>query len=170
MLSQIFCVNALIFQCLLGYSKNISNGDRVEYKGNNYVEWLSWNLATNSLGAVWVPMYNNQNINYCNYILNDCEPKILISDNVSTEYDSNTEIINGNKMTRKKAPIILVLPKTNKVASCAEKNVIIESKNILLELNNSEIYGVGIRIQQDQSIFFWDSDPYFERDLDTKFL
>ena len=45
--------------------ENINRGDRVAYKGDNSVEWVSWNVACNSLGAVWVPMYANQNMDYC---------------------------------------------------------------------------------------------------------
>ena len=59
--------------------RNVRKGDRVAYKGNNSVEWLSWNLATQSLGAVWVPMYEQQTEAQCQYIVNNCEPKILIT-------------------------------------------------------------------------------------------
>ena len=59
---------------------NINKNDRVIYKGKNSVEWASWNIATLSLGAVWVPIYHNQKDSYTNYIMNDCTPKLLISD------------------------------------------------------------------------------------------
>ncbi len=39
---------------------NINQSDRVMYKGNNSFEWVSWNIATNALGAIWVPLYNDQ--------------------------------------------------------------------------------------------------------------
>ena len=60
--------------------RNVNKGDRVVYKGKNSVEWLAWNLATHSLGGVWVPLYSNQNEEYCKYIVDDCNPKVLISD------------------------------------------------------------------------------------------
>ena len=40
---------------------NINKGDRVAYKGKNSQEWIAWNITTNSLGAIWVPMYQDQN-------------------------------------------------------------------------------------------------------------
>ena len=59
--------------------QNTKKGDRVAYKGNNSVEWLSWNLACQSIGAVWVPMYEQQTQEQCQYIVNNCEPKLLIT-------------------------------------------------------------------------------------------
>ena len=59
---------------------NVQKGDRVAFKGKNSVEWISWNLATYSLGAIWVPMYSDQNDNYCQHIIDDCQPKVLITD------------------------------------------------------------------------------------------
>jgi long-chain acyl-CoA synthetase len=67
------CINSL-------KDNNVNVGDRVAYKGNNSIEWIAWNIATNSQGAIWVPMYANQNLDYCKHIVNDCEPKLLISD------------------------------------------------------------------------------------------
>jgi len=69
--------------------RNVNKGDRVIYKGKNSVEWLAWNLATHSLGAVWVPLYSNQKEDYCRYIVNDCEPKVLISDDDIKYKDMN---------------------------------------------------------------------------------
>lgn len=60
-------------------SENIQRGDRVAYKGENSVEWLSWNIACNSLGGIWVPMYNDQSENYCKHVLEDSEAKVLIT-------------------------------------------------------------------------------------------
>lgn len=59
---------------------NINKGDRIAFKGKNSLEWISWNLATHSIGATWIPMYNDQNIDYCNFIMNDSNAKILITD------------------------------------------------------------------------------------------
>jgi long-subunit acyl-CoA synthetase (AMP-forming) len=59
---------------------NIESGDRVLYKGSNSVEYVSWNLATNSLGAIWVPTSKEQSLSSINHIINDCNPKLYISD------------------------------------------------------------------------------------------
>ena len=72
---------------------NIRKGDRVAYKGKNSIEWLCWNTAVNSKGAIWVPMYSDQNIEYCQHIVNDCKPKILITDNYSLANEINVPVI-----------------------------------------------------------------------------
>ena len=74
-------------------SREILPGDRVAYQGNNSPEWIYWNLACQSVGAVWVPMYADQTKDYCQYIINDCTPKLTISDNL---YYSNTINIKNN--------------------------------------------------------------------------
>ncbi len=71
--------------------KNIKENDRVVYKGNNSFEWISWNIATNSLGAIWVPLYEDQTDKYVNYIINDCSPKLMIS---NKEYNQVENINN----------------------------------------------------------------------------
>ena len=56
LLNNVFYCRELLKQ------ENIRQGDRVAYKGGNSIEWISWNIACNSLGGVWVPMYANQNL------------------------------------------------------------------------------------------------------------
>ena len=67
---------------------NVKKGDRVAYKADNSLEWISWNIASNSLGAIWVPMYGNQNEDYCKFIVNDCKPKILITNDMNLDVES----------------------------------------------------------------------------------
>ncbi len=76
-------------------SENIKKGDRIVYKGGNSIEWLSWNIACNSLGTIWVPMYDNQSDDYCNHIVNDCSPKIFISD-IKPKLETNIKTIGTN--------------------------------------------------------------------------
>ena len=76
-------------------SENIKKGDRIVYKGGNSIEWLSWNIACNSLGTIWVPMYDNQSDDYCNHIVNDCSPKIFISD-TEPKLETNIKTIGTN--------------------------------------------------------------------------
>ncbi len=82
---------------------DILKGDRVAFKGKNSVEWLSWNIACQSLGVVWVPMYEQQTANQCQYIVNDCQPKLLITNEnidikhtniISPEINKNEHIHN----------------------------------------------------------------------------
>ncbi len=83
---------------------NVKKGDRVAFKGDNSMEWITWNLATNSLGAVWVPMYTNQNEKYCNYVIENSDPTVFLTNdikkNIKTpqisydfdDYNFNTQI------------------------------------------------------------------------------
>ena len=73
--------------------RKIDVGDRVAYKGKNSVNWIAWNLATNSLGAAWVPMYCDQSKKYSDFIIKDCSPKVLILD--GKEKHDNTEVISN---------------------------------------------------------------------------
>ena len=85
-----------VFYCQkLLKSENINQGDRVAYKGENSVEWLSWNIACNSLGAIWVPMYANQNMEYCNHVINDSGASLCITD------DSEINFLNTKTMDNK---------------------------------------------------------------------
>ena len=74
--------------------ENIQSGDRVAYKGENSVEWISWNIACNSLGGVWVPMYANQNTDYCNHVVNDSGASLCITDDIHLSF-INTKTINN---------------------------------------------------------------------------
>jgi len=65
---------------------NIRPGDRVLYKGCNSKEFVSWNFATNSVGAIFVPMYKEQSFSQIKHIINDCNPQLFISD----ENDDNS--------------------------------------------------------------------------------
>ena len=85
-----------VFYCQeLLKSENINQGDRVAYKGENSVEWLSWNIACNSLGAIWVSMYANQNMEYCNHVINDSGASLCITD------DSEIFFLNTKTMDNK---------------------------------------------------------------------
>ena len=70
--------------------QNVKKGDRVAYKGKNSVEWLSWNMAALSLGATWVPMYEQQTQQQCQYIVNNCQPKVLITNEKINIINTNT--------------------------------------------------------------------------------
>ena len=58
----------------------IQKNDHIIYKGKNSVDWLAWNMATLSLGAIWVPIYHNQNKSYIDHIIKDSKAKLLIHD------------------------------------------------------------------------------------------
>ena len=89
-----FYINHCI-QVLKDY--NISKGERIFYKGRNSIEWFSWNIATNQIGGIFVPTYENQSQNYYNYILKDCSPKLIISEEKIPFQDSIPNISNNIK-------------------------------------------------------------------------
>ena len=74
--------------------RKIEVGDRVAYKGKNSANWIAWNLAANSLGAAWVPMYGDQSKKYSDFIIKDSSPKVLILDN--KEKHDNIEVISND--------------------------------------------------------------------------
>ena len=78
----LYCVDVL-------RDHHITKYDRVVYKGKNSVEWISWNIACNSLGATWIPLYSNQNKTYVDYVVNDSTPKVFI--NSDNDYTNNTK-------------------------------------------------------------------------------
>ena len=84
--------------------KGVEKGDRVVYKGKNSVEWVAWNMSCYALEAIWVPMYHNQNQKYCDYIVHDCAPKVMITD-IDTDVDTN----NNNQHTKPQYPNVNLL-------------------------------------------------------------
>lgn len=55
----------------------IKDGERVAVIANNRPEWAMGAYASYTLGAVWVPMYEEQFDREWEYILNDCEAKVV---------------------------------------------------------------------------------------------
>ena len=51
---------------------------QVAVLSRNRVEWAVGCLATMSLGAAWVPMYEQQRVKECEYILADSGAKLLL--------------------------------------------------------------------------------------------
>lgn len=77
-------------------AEKVSKGDRVAYKGENSIEWLAWNIACNSLGGIWVPMYTGQSDEYCNHVLKDSGASILVADSSCDFKCSTTKTIDSN--------------------------------------------------------------------------
>lgn len=60
------------------HSINVNKNDKISIISNNKIEWSVAAYSSYSLGAVFVPMYQNQRIEDWKYILNDSKSKILI--------------------------------------------------------------------------------------------
>ena len=76
---------------------NINKSDRVIYKGKNSINWLAWNLATYSVGGVWIPVYHNQNKDYIDHVYKNSDSKLFINDgNDLSNFKNIKNIINNN--------------------------------------------------------------------------
>ena len=76
---------------------NINKSDRVIYKGKNSVNWLAWNLATYSVGGVWIPIYHNQNKEYIDHVYENSESKLFINEDENISDLKNIKnIVNNN--------------------------------------------------------------------------
>lgn len=75
----------------------IAENDRVAIYSDNSAEWIIFDLAVLSLGAVTVPIYSTNNLEQAEYILADSEAKIILVGN-QDQYDAAVEILNKNQV------------------------------------------------------------------------
>ena len=70
----------------------ISENDKVAIYSDNSAEWIVFDLAILSLGAVTVPIYSTNNQEQAAYILNESECKIILVGN-QDQYDASYRIL-----------------------------------------------------------------------------
>ena len=73
----------------------ISENDKVAIYSDNSAEWIVFDLAILSLGAVTVPIYSTNNKEQATYILNESECKIILVGN-QEQYDASYEILENS--------------------------------------------------------------------------
>lgn len=72
-------------------SSGISENDKVAIYADNSAEWIVFDLAVLSLGAITVPIYSTNNLEQAAYILNDSESKMILVGN-QQQYDAAFDI------------------------------------------------------------------------------
>ncbi|WP_226064058.1 AMP-dependent synthetase/ligase [Kaistella polysaccharea] len=75
----------------------ISDGDRVAIYSDNSAEWIVFDLAILSIGAITVPIYSTNNKEQAEYILEESECKIILVGN-QEQYDAAFEILNKSHL------------------------------------------------------------------------
>ncbi len=60
-------------------SLGVTKGDRVAVISDNSLQWAAMALASYGLGAVYVPMYEAQLPSEWEYIINDCQAKVVLT-------------------------------------------------------------------------------------------
>lgn len=73
----------------------IQEKDKVAIYSDNSAEWIVFDLAVLSLGAITVPIYSTNNKEQAEYIINDSESKIILVGN-QEQYDAAYEMLADN--------------------------------------------------------------------------
>ncbi|SEN02817.1 long-chain acyl-CoA synthetase [Chryseobacterium taichungense] len=73
----------------------IKEDDKVAIYSDNSSEWMIFDLAAMSLGAVTVPIYSTNNAEQAEYIICDSEAKIILVGD-QAQYDASVEILQKN--------------------------------------------------------------------------
>lgn len=84
--SEIICKTANALK-----ENGIEENDKVAIYADNSAEWLIFDLAALSLGAVTVPIYSTNNAEQAEYIIQDSDAKIILVGN-QAQYDAALEI------------------------------------------------------------------------------
>jgi fatty-acyl-CoA synthase len=113
----------------------ISSGDRVGYLGENHPSFLEMMFATNQLGAIFVPINTRLAGPEIEFIVSDCEMKILVT---SLELEELGKSATEGLAT--KVPIFVVSPKD------------LAPENSYLQLSKSgESTFIDVDVDQDQT-------------------
>lgn len=73
-------------------SNGVEENDKVAIYADNSAEWLIFDLAAMSIGAITVPIYSTNNAEQAEYIIKDSQAKIILVGN-QAQYDASFEIV-----------------------------------------------------------------------------
>ncbi|HAT3993317.1 TPA: long-chain fatty acid--CoA ligase [Elizabethkingia anophelis] len=74
----------------------IQENDSVAIYSENSAEWITFDLAILSLGAITVPIYSTNNAEQAEYIINDSQSKIILAGN-QEQYNTCYELLQRNE-------------------------------------------------------------------------
>lgn len=77
----------------------IGKGDKVAIYSDNSAEWIVFDLAILSLGAITVPIYSTSNLEQAEYIINEAECKLILVGN-QDQYDASYKILEQNSFLK----------------------------------------------------------------------
>ncbi|MCY0978143.1 long-chain fatty acid--CoA ligase [Chryseobacterium wangxinyae] len=73
-------------------NNGVEENDKVAIYADNSAEWMIFDLAAMSIGAITVPIYSTNNAEQAEYIINDSQAKIILVGN-QAQYDACFEIV-----------------------------------------------------------------------------
>lgn len=73
-------------------NNGVEENDKVAIYADNSAEWLIFDLAAMSIGAITVPIYSTNNAEQAEYIICDSQAKIILVGN-QVQYDASFEIV-----------------------------------------------------------------------------
>ena len=73
----------------------VQENDRVAIYSENSAEWIIFDLAILSIGAITVPIYSTNNVEQAEYIINDSQSKVILAGN-QEQYNACYELLQRN--------------------------------------------------------------------------
>jgi len=74
----------------------VQENDRVAIYSENSAEWIIFDLAILSIGAITVPIYSTNNAEQAGYIINDSQSKVILAGN-QEQYNACYELLQRNE-------------------------------------------------------------------------
>ena len=107
--------------------KNVKPKDRVLLISNNRIEWFIFDIAIMSIRAITVPCFPTNNISDNKFIIEDCEPELIVIDRLNT-YKKNHDILE-----RIKEKIIIIESVETKFLHSYEQIISISEKKYSID-------------------------------------